>query len=138
MIDIDNFKLFNDHYGHQGGDDCLRRVARAAQSEMRAGDLMARYGGEEFAVIAPGASLPAALGLAERLRRAVASLALPHEGAARGDTVTISLGAASMTPAGADTSATLIATADRNLYAAKRAGRNRVGGADTDTPVALS
>ena len=138
MIDIDNFKLFNDHYGHQGGDDCLRRVARAAQSEMRAGDLMARYGGEEFAVIAPGASLPAALGLAERLRRAVANLALPHEGAAPGATVTISLGAASMTPAGADTSATLIAIADRNLYAAKRAGRNRVGGADTETPVALS
>jgi diguanylate cyclase (GGDEF)-like protein len=125
MIDIDYFKRFNDHYGHPGGDACLRRVARQLTREVRDGDLVARYGGEEFAVILPDCKLSTALAIAERMRAAVAELALPHEGTAPGATVTISLGVAS-TPAGDLPPESLIANADRNLYAAKRAGRDRV------------
>jgi len=126
MIDIDHFKLFNDHYGHLGGDSCLRRVARQGKRETRQGDLIARYGGEEFAVILHDTTLGAALGVAERLRAAVAELAIPHDGIGPGAIVSISLGAASMTPRPGDKPGDLIGAADRHLYMAKRQGRNRV------------
>jgi diguanylate cyclase (GGDEF)-like protein len=132
MIDIDHFKRFNDHYGHQQGDTCLRRVARQARRGIRDDDVIARYGGEEFAVILPGATLSAALRVAERVRAGVAELAMPHEGVAPGTTVSISLGVASMIPDNNTAANRLIELADRHLYVAKRAGRNRVSAADID------
>jgi diguanylate cyclase (GGDEF)-like protein len=126
MIDIDHFKAFNDHYGHQGGDDCLRRVAQQSQPSIRTADLLARYGGEEFAAILAGASLGFTQIVAERMRASVADMAIPHEGVGPGARVSISLGVASVTPDPASTPASLIEAADRCLYAAKRAGRNRV------------
>ena len=132
MIDIDHFKRFNDHYGHQQGDTCLRSVARRARRGIRDGDLIARYGGEEFAVILPGTSLSAALRVAERVRAVVSELAMPHEGVSPGATVSISLGVASMMPDDATAPNRLIEIADRHLYAAKRAGRNRVSATDID------
>jgi diguanylate cyclase (GGDEF)-like protein len=138
MIDIDHFKRYNDHYGHQQGDVCLRRVALQARRGVRDGDLIARYGGEEFAVILPDTSLSVALRVAERVRAAVAELDMPHLGVAPGATVSISLGVASIIPDAAATSARLIEMADRHLYVAKRAGRNRVSAADIDFSVQLA
>jgi len=126
ILDIDHFKKFNDRYGHQGGDDCLRRVATTASQEVRQGDLFARYGGEEFVVILPGAALHAAAAVAERMRAAVAALFLPHEGAGVGALVTISLGVAAMSPRPCEDPRQLIEAADANLFGAKRAGRDRV------------
>jgi len=127
IIDIDNFKAFNDHYGHQGGDDCLRLVAFHGSQEVRRGDLFARYGGEEFAVILPSTPLAAAVAGAERIRARVLALNLPHLGLGEGAIVTISLGVAVMSPTSGDDPRQLIEAADANLYAAKRGGRNRVG-----------
>ncbi len=127
IMDIDHFKRFNDFCGHQSGDDCLRRVARRASQEVRRGDLFARYGGEEFAVILPATDLETTIAIAERFRTAVLSLHLPHYGVSETSFVTISLGAAVMMPSEADDVRELIELADSNLYAAKRAGRNRVG-----------
>jgi len=127
IIDIDHFKAFNDHYGHQGGDDCLRLVAGRASLEVRSGDLFARYGGEEFAAVLPGAKLDAAIAIAERIRASVLALNLPHLGVGEGAIVTVSLGVAVMSPRTGDDPRGLIDAADANLYAAKRAGRNRVG-----------
>ena len=127
IIDIDNFKAFNDYYGHQGGDDCLRLVAGRASQEVRRGDLFARYGGEEFAVILPGTPLAAAVAGAERIRAGILALSLPHLGVGEGAIVTISLGVAVMSPTSGDDPRQLIEAADANLYAAKRGGRNQVG-----------
>jgi diguanylate cyclase (GGDEF)-like protein len=126
MIDVDHFKKFNDHYGHVMGDDCLRRVAAALSKATRGNDLVARYGGEEFAVLLSDGDARLACIVAERLRAAVAKMALPHEGAGDGAIVTISLGLATTCPENPTNIRTLIEDADRNLYAAKRAGRNRV------------
>lgn len=132
MIDVDHFKSFNDHYGHQGGDDCLRRIAQQGRPEIRDTDLLARYGGEEFAVVLPGATLAVTQTIAERMRTTVAAMAIPHEGAGPGCLVSISLGAASLTPGATSQPASLVEAADRCLYAAKHAGRNRVSLTDTD------
>jgi diguanylate cyclase (GGDEF)-like protein len=126
MIDIDRFKEFNDFYGHQGGDECLRRVAAQLCGAARTGELVARYGGEEFAVILPGASIDMAAEAAERLRAAVAAMRLPHDGVGDGAIVTASLGVASAVPGADDSARRLIELADRCLYAAKQAGRDRV------------
>ena len=126
MVDIDHFKLYNDHYGHLAGDDCLRRIAEIlANSSIRASDLVARYGGEEFAVILPRLSTQAAVALAERVRQLVADAQLPHMPYTAG-IVTVSIGVAAMQPDTAINETVLIQCADRALYAAKRAGRNRV------------
>ena len=132
MIDVDHFKSFNDHYGHQGGDECLRRIAQQGRPEIRDTDLLARYGGEEFAVILPGATLAVTHTIAERMRATVAAMAIPHEGAGPGCLVSISLGVASLTPGAASQPASLVEAADRCLYAAKHAGRNRVSMTDTE------
>lgn len=132
IIDIDHFKAFNDHYGHQGGDDCLRQVATRASQEVRVGDLFARYGGEEFAVVLPGAPLAAAIASAERIRAAVRELGLAHQGAGERAVVTVSLGVAVMSPRPGDDPRQLIEAADAHLYAAKRAGRNRVSAAPVE------
>ena len=126
MIDIDHFKAFNDTYGHAQGDNCLIRVARCiAQALNRPGDLAARYGGEEMAVLLPETPLEAASVMAETIRAEVEALAIANEGAGGTGRLTISLGAASMVPAGADATA-LVRQADAALYRAKAQGRNRV------------
>ncbi|TWI64351.1 diguanylate cyclase (GGDEF)-like protein [Pseudoduganella lurida] len=137
MIDVDHFKAYNDRYGHAAGDDCLRAVTEAVrlQTPRRAGDLAARYGGEELAVLLPNTDGEGALAVAERIRAAVENLALEHAGSPLG-IVTISAGVATLVPRrGADHASTLLEAADRALYAAKAAGRNRVmRHGDTATP----
>src|SRR5579859_6772200 len=129
ICDVDHFKLFNDAYGHQAGDECLKRVARAINHHSRSGDLVARYGGEEFAVVLPNTSLEGAVLRAERARSAVENAAIPHTASLVSDRVTLSVGVACMTPQprnGRDVRM-LVEEADRNLYLAKHRGRDRVG-----------
>jgi diguanylate cyclase (GGDEF)-like protein len=126
MIDIDFFKAYNDHYGHQQGDDCLIKVAGAlAQRLKRPLDMIARYGGEEFAVILPEMDRDQSLRMAEALRQTVVGLQIPHAQSEHGEHVTVSIGLATHTGDVGDT-AQLVGMADRALYSAKRAGRNRV------------
>jgi diguanylate cyclase (GGDEF)-like protein len=126
MIDIDHFKLYNDHYGHAGGDECLRRVAGVLTEQIRqATDLVARYGGEEFAVVLPEADSAGAYQVAERIRAAVAALKEPHELAQSG-LVTVSIGVAAAIPTADSTGQALLEAADARLYVAKRNGRNQV------------
>ncbi|MEV6344833.1 diguanylate cyclase [Actinoplanes sp. NPDC051851] len=131
MIDIDEFKKYNDHYGHQGGDDCLRLVAGALRTGVRSTDLVARYGGEEFCIVMPGAAPANALVMAERVCRSVADLREPHEASAIG-IVTISIGVASAVPFPGAVPDQLIKLADEALYEAKRMGRNRAMGHESD------
>jgi diguanylate cyclase (GGDEF)-like protein len=128
MIDIDNFKAYNDIYGHQAGDDCLRQVATALSSVLkRLNDLVARYGGEEFVVILPETSSKGARCVAESLRQAVEILKIPHGCASQNYfMVTISLGVSTLVPQRGDDPTKLIVAADQALYRSKRAGRNRV------------
>jgi diguanylate cyclase (GGDEF)-like protein len=128
LLDVDHFKLYNDHYGHQAGDRVLRRIARSLASVLRSGErhLLARYGGEEFVVLLPGLTNDDAARLAENLRAAVGSLAIVHGAWGSDAIVTISAGLASMVPAPGLTAAALVAAADSMLYAAKQAGRNRL------------
>ncbi|MGN9908954.1 diguanylate cyclase [Phytohabitans sp. LJ34] len=125
MIDVDHFKLYNDHYGHPAGDECLHRVATLLRRHSPAGHLVARYGGEEFAVIMPGTGIGAAYETAERLRAAVLALALPHHMVAA-RVVTASIGVAAANPSAGTTADELVERADVELYRAKRAGRNQV------------
>jgi diguanylate cyclase (GGDEF)-like protein/PAS domain S-box-containing protein len=125
MVDVDNFKQYNDAYGHLGGDECLQRIACAVSSEMRANDLVARYGGEEFAVILPNQSLKGAAIVAERIRCRVEQLHLPNLGSKQ-HVVTVSIGAATALAAPENDPSQLVATADSALYRAKHMGRNRI------------
>jgi len=125
MIDIDHFKLYNDHYGHLIGDTCLRRVAAAINETVRTNDMVARYGGEEFVIVLPGAGLDDASRVADRVRTAVLALAEPHAAASAG-LVTVSIGVASTLPSPGKVAEELVAAADAQLYRAKRDGRNRV------------
>lgn len=129
MIDIDFFKPYNDHYGHQGGDDCLIKVAEAINNvPKRPGDLVARYGGEEFVVVLPDTETSSAKELAELMRATVARLELPHEKSKVEPFVTVSLGVSTsiMEEAKADSLEELLKRADMALYSAKEAGRNQV------------
>ncbi len=126
MIDADHFKAFNDHYGHLGGDGCLRALGEVLAAGVRQDlDLAARYGGEEFAVLMPGMDLEAATSVAERLRKAVEERRLPHVKAPSGF-LTVSIGVAAFHPAPGERSQALVEAADAALYAAKRCGRNTV------------
>ncbi|HKT01718.1 MAG TPA: diguanylate cyclase [Rugosimonospora sp.] len=125
MIDVDHFKLYNDHYGHLAGDECLARVAAAIASNLRETDVVARYGGEEFAVVLPGTDRRIGAKVAERVRAAVAALAVPHQTSHHG-IVTVSVGLAATVPAPHATAEQLLETADNGLYEAKHRGRNQV------------
>lgn len=127
IADIDFFKKFNDHYGHQAGDDCLRQVGKAlANTVLRPADLVARYGGEEFALILPESDLKGALHVGTRVLEEIAGLAVEHLHSDISEFVTISVGAATLVPSQNQTPAELIALADRALYQSKSEGRNRI------------
>ena len=131
LCDVDYFKQFNDAYGHQVGDECLKAVARTLKDTLRRpADLVARYGGEEFAVILPDTEITGALQVAEAMRSAVEGLNITHRYSKGASVVTISIGVASTTPSrtGSDSSA-LLKRADDALYQAKQAGRNRIAAA---------
>ncbi|MEO8464814.1 MAG: diguanylate cyclase [Gammaproteobacteria bacterium] len=138
LVDIDHFKLFNDHYGHQAGDHCIRQVATIiARAAKRPLDFCARYGGEEFALVlyAPSGTEPAAL--ADQIRRETLTLGIPHSHSAAAQVVTVSVGSAIAPPGSKRSLAGLIQAADEALYRAKQSGRNRVlhvDAGDSDTP----
>lgn len=124
MLDVDYFKRFNDHYGHQAGDTCLAKVADILKSSVRTpADLVARYGGEEFVVVLPAASLDEAARVAERIQASLHGTALPHAASAVSETVTVSMGIA--LSGSHDSVEGVIARADEALYRAKQQGRNR-------------
>ncbi len=127
LIDIDYFKVFNDLYGHQAGDDCLRKVAETLNAAAkRPLDLCARYGGEEFVLVLSDPPRDYAETLPERLRRQVAALGVPHEGSPVANVVTVSIGVAMVTPGEGRSLAGAVQMADEALYQAKEEGRNRV------------
>ncbi len=127
LIDVDHFKAYNDHYGHQAGDRTLQRVAQALQEFVsRPLDVLARYGGEEFGVILYDVEEGEALALADRMRRAVASLAIEHRSSQTESSVTISIGVAFVRPSNERRSRGALQLADEALYVAKVGGRNRV------------
>jgi diguanylate cyclase (GGDEF)-like protein len=130
MIDVDHFKRYNDRYGHQQGDVCLRAVAAAIKAAMRRPhDLAARYGGEEFACLLPDTALEGALVKAAEIEAAVRALALEHDDAALGGIVTVSIGVAGVAAPQQLVETSLVEAADAQLYRAKREGRARVCGA---------
>lgn len=130
MVDVDFFKLFNDHYGHQAGDDCLRRVAAALRATLhRPGDLVARYGGEEFACVLPDTDLAGAMKVANELGAHVDAEQIEHARSEAAATVSISLGVATLRPTATGGPAGLLRAADQQLYLAKSRGRHRACGA---------
>jgi diguanylate cyclase (GGDEF)-like protein len=127
MIDVDHFKDYNDRFGHLEGDRCLIRVANAMRSALRRpDDFLARFGGEEFLAFPASAPVEMAVGLAERLRVTVEQLPMEAPGSGEPRRVTISAGVAGLDSVLSGSVADLIASADRALYFAKKAGRNRV------------
>lgn len=126
MIDVDHFKLYNDHYGHLAGDSCLKKVTQAIKSCLnRPSDLLGRFGGEEFVVLLPETDINGAFRVAEAITKAVEAQALPHEVSTTSAVVTVSVGGACCPRTNGHDLEELIKTADRALYKAKRTGRNR-------------
>ncbi|MCT7983511.1 GGDEF domain-containing protein [Laspinema sp. A4] len=125
LCDIDFFKGYNDAYGHQAGDHCLQEVARVLKDcGSRREDLVARYGGEEFAVILPNTFADGAIAVADRIRKALATLHLPHRNSPVCDWITLSIGIATVIPTKHDSLEHLIASSDQALYRAKQRGRD--------------
>jgi diguanylate cyclase (GGDEF)-like protein len=126
LCDVDYFKAYNDHYGHQKGDECLYQIAQAmSRLVKRPADLVARYGGEEFAIILPYTDAAGAMVVAETIRHGIAHLKLPHAQSGVDHYVTLSLGVAAIEPSLELLPETLITAADTALYRAKHQGRNR-------------
>ena len=127
MIDIDHFKLYNDRYGHQAGDQCLQEMSAAMKRcAARPQDLLARYGGEEFILLLPQEGPEGAEAVAQRILHEVRKLAVPHEASHTSPIVTVSMGlATAMPPLERQDANALIRSADANLYQAKQGGRNR-------------
>jgi len=137
VVDVDCFKQFNDAYGHQVGDECLKAVARALVSHSRRpADLIARYGGEEFAAVLPETSEEGARIVAEAMRNAVESLGITHRFSSAARVVTVSIGIATVTPGRLDEAGfvNLLKSADQALYGSKHAGRNRWTSAPASVP----
>ena len=129
MLDIDKFKLYNDHYGHQAGDECLRQIAeKLEKSCKRPSDIVARYGGEEFIIFLPDTDIEGARTVAENIKKNIQDMGIEHVESKHGGRVTVSLGIASTMPEDEDEMENLIGTADKMLYQAKERGRNRVEG----------
>ncbi len=127
MVDIDHFKAFNDTYGHQAGDECLKKVAlEIARSAKRPADLAARYGGEEFIILLPDTDIQGATEIAEKLRIAIEVLGTPHAHSSAASVVTVSVGATALVPEQGTEPTRLVRLVDKGLYAAKHDGRNRV------------
>lgn len=126
LCDVDFFKRYNDHYGHLAGDEVLRKVGETIAQHRRSGDTAYRYGGEEFLIILPEQDVNAATSIADRLRRAVESLEIPHEAKEPPGVVTISAGVATVSAENPKSADDLLKQADDALYRAKQAGRNRV------------
>lgn len=126
MVDVDNFKIYNDTYGHLKGDECLQQIAATLKGITgRPGDLLARYGGEEMAILLPRTEQEGALHIAQRVHASLTERAIPFLDSLVADHVTVSIGVASMLPSQNVSAHTLIAHADKGLYAAKDNGRNR-------------
>ncbi len=126
LCDIDFFKLYNDNYGHQAGDDCLKKVARAIKNcATRATDLTARYGGEEFVIILPSTDEEGAMAVSEKVRTNVMNLKIDHEKSKVCDHITLSLGVATLFPDNKNSADDLVSMADQALYEAKKNGRNQ-------------
>jgi adenylate cyclase len=126
LCDVDQFKLYNDHYGHPQGDVCLRQVGLSIQESMRrTSDCAARYGGEEFVVLLPNTDGEGALQVAEQIRQMVLRKGLAHQHSTVHECVTLSLGVASIIPQEQYSTATLLQEADLGLYEAKKKGRNQ-------------
>jgi len=137
MLDVDYFKVFNDNYGHQAGDDCLKRIASTVQNKLhRVDDFVARYGGEEFILILPNTDCQGAMQVGEEVRAAVESLVIEHKNSSVSDFVTVSMGSATVVPLKSKKFSTeeLVLKADLALYKAKELGRNRIE-ASTDIPI---
>ena len=127
IMDIDDFKTYNDTYGHQKGDECLKLVAEAIRHSIgRASDLVSRYGGEEFVAVLGDTPLEGALQIAEQIRAAVESLQIPHSAAKYHQVVTLSIGVTSTLPTHDTQPETVLIAADRAMYNAKHDGKNRV------------
>ena len=130
IVDADAFKPLNDALGHLHGDECLRELARLCERFVGEGDLVARFGGEELVLLLPGCELARACAVAESLRLAVVEAAMPHPASPVAPHVTVSIGVSACVPQANVPPEWLVATADRAMYAAKQAGRNRVRAAD--------
>ncbi len=127
MLDVDHFKKFNDSYGHVAGDECLRQIGTTLKTLVgRATDIVARYGGEEFVAILTNTDQQGAVTLAERIRKAVETLAIPHSESKISDFVTVSLGIATVYATRLATPEQVVDMADEAMYSAKKAGRNRI------------
>jgi diguanylate cyclase (GGDEF)-like protein len=126
MIDVDNFKAYNDRNGHPAGDIVLKEVSRILIRNVRGTDIVARYGGEEFVVLLPETPLDAGMSVAEKIRKAVEEHYFPFAGSKTGERLTVSVGVASYPDVRITSDQDLVEASDKALYAAKRAGRNRV------------
>ena len=125
MVDIDYFKQYNDYYGHLQGDDCLKRVSQAlSDSASRARDFVARFGGEEFVLVLPESNAEAAAAVAERCRKAIFKLQIPHDKSHISQLLSISLGVGTVVPGQHDQPLDFINAVDKRLYQAKQSGRN--------------